>query len=275
MQDVVIFTMSKFNIFCENIKRLTLALCTSHSIMCNICRKSGLDAVRLVCLLCSREEIFDTYDLCSNCVDETASWDDKDGKPNEHSPYHPLLQAMFPIPYRYAISMRKDAQDVVEEVRALGRDEVQSALACVYCNDKLIEPYWCCMDCGGESVQTRGSKGIIISCFTERTYVCFQCNRKMWATCPWLSSFSPESQPSSQTRKHRWSHMLVLVPKTRNAQPSLSVADRLSHMENLFSSFDQRQGDTLHSLTARMDRLEGLICQILTRLGQGSGSEGQ
>lgn len=68
--------------------------------------------------------------------------------------------------------------------------------------------------------------------------------------------------------------MLALIPKTRNAQPSLSVADRLSHLENLFSSFDQRQGDTLHSLTARMDRLEGLIGEVLVRLRQGGGLEG-
>lgn len=45
--------------------------------------------------------------------------------------------------------MRKDAEDVVEEVRAL---EKQSTLACVYCKNNVTEPYWCCMDCGGESV---------------------------------------------------------------------------------------------------------------------------
>ena len=83
-------------------------------------------------------------------------------------------------------------------------------------------------------------------------------------------------------RRHNWSHMLVLFPDSSSITPVLSVEERLSNIERTLSdhlAFGQTQQTSLRSfeesMSARMDRLEDLVMQVLSAVGSLRKAEGQ
>lgn len=107
----------------------------------------------------------------------------------------------------------------------------------------------------------------------DETYLCDKCNTKVTQERPWLFDYQPLSDEASD--KHDWSHILVLFPDTSSDAPTLSVEERLDKLESTLSTFSENQDnarrDFEKSLSARMDRLENLMSQILNAVGKVRG----
>ena len=107
----------------------------------------------------------------------------------------------------------------------------------------------------------------------DETYLCDKCNTKVTEERPWLFDYQPLTDEASD--KHDWSHILILFPDTSSDVPTLSVEERLDKLESTLTTFSESQDsarrDFEKSLSARMDRLENLMSQILNAVGKARG----
>ncbi|TCD61202.1 hypothetical protein EIP91_008790 [Steccherinum ochraceum] len=240
-----------------------------HLVECSNCEASSAESVRYICLECSESKVYDTLDLCQDCVGSSVSWVDDDKEEHEHLPTHNLLQIRLPLPVHFGQAVREKAKMAMAELEASAEEDshddsntsdmqtspMSTAVerVCVTCAELVTEPYWLCLDCE-----------------EARTSVCSGCNDAVTKERPWLFNYRPNSEQPMD--KHNWSHNLVLLPDTSESELTLTVEDRLTNIETMFSSFAQGQTEARQefeqSVSARMDRLEHLMTEILRAVGK-------
>ncbi|KAJ7291238.1 hypothetical protein C8J57DRAFT_1704891, partial [Mycena rebaudengoi] len=177
------------------------------SASCDNCPKWPIGSTRFCCIECSKDEVTQTLDLCSDCFDKSV---DRAADSKHHVPSHKLLQLRRSIVYGERDGLAALATEIVDHVNKPGD--------CYYCDKQIDDKrYLICIDC------------------SERIFICLECNKHHEETKPWCLQ-----RGALDAEAHDYMHTMVLV-----GVPELDSGKETS-MEERLANFEAKITGLLH-----------------------------
>jgi hypothetical protein len=123
--------------------------------ICDVCDKT-IQKTRLQCIQCNEGAVYDTVDLCPNDINESV---DRASDDKHHIPSHHLLQIRRPVLPSEISQLLYSGKTVIENLADSWTDseaDSDDLGECTFCNTPInARPYWCCVECVGESLRLR------------------------------------------------------------------------------------------------------------------------
>ena len=196
---------------------------------------------------------------------ESADSDDQ-----HHSPSHNLLQIRRPLFVSEISQLMSGGQTIIEGLSDSGTDgegEIDDSRECTFCN-KVIEtrPYWCCVECIGESLQPRLHWFQCLMLPPDNPYICFECNQQHEEDAPWQLQRKPADDEA-----HDYMHVLVLASKATKEE-DVSTDDRLTALDAKFEenveALQTRLAGIESTLSTRLQTLEDLLQHLILTVSE-------
>jgi len=199
---------------------------------------------RLHCIECNEGTVYDTIDLCPNCIDETV---DRASDNKHHIPSHHLLQIRRPALLSEISQLVYSGTTITEGLPDNWTDseaESDDLGECTFCNTSIkARPFWCCVEC------------------VDNPCICFECNQRHEAEAPWQLQRKPADDEA-----HDYMHVLVLASEESTEEEAAD--DRLTaldaKLEEKVGILQGRLDDIESAVTTRLQTLEDLLQHLIT-----------
>lgn len=236
----------------------------THHLGSNIC--DGCDETikktRLLCIECNEGTVYDTVDLCPNCINERV---DRASDNKHHIPSHHLLQIRRPALLSEISQLVESGKTITDDLPGNWTDsegESDDLGECTFCNTPIkARPFWCCIECAGESLRPRLHKSRGLMLLSDNPCICFECNQRHEAEAPWQLQRKPADDES-----HDYMHVLVLASEESTEEEAAD--DRLTaldaKLEEKVVILQGRLDDIESAVTTRLQTLEDLIQHLIT-----------